>query len=415
MDEKKKNIVVLGAGFGGLRAALLLARGLRRHGLNQSHHVILVDRALHNTYTPLLYERAVVPEEAPAFAQIQYLSAFSIPFLVRDTGVTFVNTEVQDVHLKDRYVDAHKMRIPFEYLVLALGSEVNYFGIPGVEEHSFALKSCTDADALRVELYARYHARGKQLRVVVGGAGPTGVELASELRHWFPDVSITLVEGRSSVLPGYDSRVVRQVEARLKRLKIAVITGRPVARVHQRYLVLDGGERLHFGFFAWTAGVRPVSLSEGLPLKKNKRHRIIAGSLLRCASARPELRVRGRVFVVGDMGCVVHPDTGKPTPLVAQAALEQAEVVAHNVLSLVRGRRNRLRSFVPRKSYAYVVPVGGKYAVAKFGSFVVSGFAGWLLKGLVELHYLLLIMPMWRALFLWGRGFLVFLRRPRLG
>jgi len=122
---------------------------------------------------------------------------------------------------------------------------------------------------------------------------------------------------------------------------------------------------------------------------------------------------------LGDAVCFYNPKTQKPVPGVARAAISQANVVAHNIFEEIKKELNphyqlRIKNYHPME-YPYVIPVGGKFAVAKIGPLIISGFFGWVLKGLVELNYLLSIMPLHRALIIWLKGLWIFIQNDRLG
>jgi len=138
----------------------------------------------------------------------------------------------------------------------------------------------------------------------------------------------------------------------------------------------------------------------------------VAGEL-ECLPQTPDLKLYGKIYGLGDAVCFYDPVTGKPIPGVARAALSQAKVVAHNVFCDIQKNKNR-KKYKPME-YPYVIPIGGKWAIVKIGPFVIAGFCGWILKGLVELNYLLSIMPFFKAIKLWLTGLRIFVQNDRLG
>ncbi|MEX2410610.1 MAG: hypothetical protein WD607_04435, partial [Candidatus Paceibacterota bacterium] len=114
-------------------------------------------------------------------------------------------------------------------------------------------------------------------------------------------------------------------------------------------------------------------------------------------------------YAIGDISCIYDPKTGNPTPAVARSAIEQGRIVAHNILN-----KNNPKEYKYKK-YPYIIPIGGKYAVAKIGPIVFSGFIAWVFKGVVELNYFLSILPFFKALKVWFKGLKIFIKNDRLG
>src|SRR6185369_13900846 len=170
----KKNIVILGGGFGGLRAALSLAYELKAARLLSRYSVTVVDRHEYHTYTPLLYLAAVPPARRPAaLREDRVVRRFKD--LLRKIPVGFVQGEVAALDLQhgDLHL-AHGEELPCDYLVLAPGSETNYFGIPGLEEHSAALKTFEGAKKINAALSELLLAN-PAAKIAIGGGGPTGI------------------------------------------------------------------------------------------------------------------------------------------------------------------------------------------------------------------------------------------------
>src|SRR3989344_9079328 len=176
-----KRILILGGGFGGLRVALILDRKLASLELKERYELVLVDRNAYHTYTPILYEIASAPEHIEE-SSLRKKAGYDIRDLLAGTCARFIEDRIKNLDLVGG--DAHFERgeeLPCDYVVLAPGSETNYFGIPGLKEHSLALKTLEDALAIRKTLWKLLeNAGGREIRLAVGGAGPTGIEIASE-------------------------------------------------------------------------------------------------------------------------------------------------------------------------------------------------------------------------------------------
>ncbi|MFH0806111.1 MAG: FAD-dependent oxidoreductase [Candidatus Brennerbacteria bacterium] len=471
MDAFKKNIVILGGGFGGLQAALRLGRAVRRLGLGGRYAVTLVDKHPRHVFTPLLYEVATTPEASATARDIEPLIAYPLKTLLEGHGVEFHLDEVLHLDIAENVVHLKNGKLPYTYLVIALGGETNYYSVPGLQAHGLPLKTFEDALAIRERLSPRVGEHKGLTRVVVGGAGSTGVELAAEIREWAGregnvhpvrnsppqgpsgarlsagaisnGVHVTLVENGVSILGAMDPRVQTKATARLKKLGVQMLTEERIARVDIREVHLESGEKIPYDVFLWTGGVRAVTLTDRLPVKREGKGRIEIAEAMECIPESSDLRVtgniypvRGRpaegattvapgrpasngVYAVGDIACLYDPETKRPSPWMARPAMMGARIAAKNIVERIKfaeGMSREVKTYTYRVSdYPYIVPLGGKYAVAKIGPFVISGFFGWVFKGTVELNYLVSIMPWPRALALWLKGLRIFIQNDRLG
>ena len=407
-----KTIVVIGAGFGGLRAATLLGKKIKKHGLKDQYKIVLIDRNAYHTYTPLLYEAGTTAKETANYLQIKSLVTYSIAELIKKLPIRFIQNEVIGLDLIKGFVYCKSFAITheelkFDYLILAPGSETNYFNIPGLKENSLTLKSFLDALKIR-DAVLEAAAFKKDARIVIGGGGSTGVELAGELKKWMPELSVTIVEAAPNILMGFEPRVINLVQKRLDKIKIEVLTNKTIAEAKKNLLVLKDGATIDFDILIWCGGVKASKLISALPLKLETKGRIEVKEEMVCLPHTEDLKLYGQIYGIGDSVCCYDPITKKPMPMVARAAISQATVAVNNILG------KNLKFYCP-KTYPYVIPVGGKYAVAKIGPFIFSGILGWLLKGLVELNYLLSIMPINHALKIWLRGLYIFIKNDRLG
>lgn len=411
--ETKPCIVILGAGFGGLRTALLLSKAFKRRGLEKTCEITIVDRNNYHTYTPTLYEAATTSKETANHIQIKEIITFPIEEILKGAGVRFIKNELKNLDLVNgdvHFIDG--TRLKFNYLVLALGSETNYFDIPGLKENSLTLKTFIDAIKIRDKIFDLAESGQGEIKIAIGGGGSTGVELAGEIREWSYEIEekhpsrrikVVMVEGSPSILPGFPSRLIKLAERRLKKIGVEVLTNKMIQAV----------DSSSYDVLVWTGGVKALGLMGTLPLKIEKRGRVEVAGEMECLPQSPDLKLYGKIYAIGDAVCFYDPTTGKPIPGVARAALSQADVVAHNIICDLRGKKYH-KKYRPM-DYPYIVPVGGKWAIAKLGPVIIWGFWGWVLKGLVELNYLISIMPLWKALKIWLRGLRLFIQNDRLG
>ena len=411
---ERQLIVILGAGFGGLRAALLIAKAVRRRGLGERFRVVLVDRNGYHTYTPNLYEAATTSKETANYLKIKEIVAFPIAEIINGTGIEFLNAKIESLDISDGDIHIEGgQKLKFNYLVLALGSEINYFSIPGLQERALPLKTFMDALKIRDTILNFVNSGKEKVEIVIGGGGSTGVELAGEIKGWLRDIKITIIEAAPTVLPGFTDKIISVVGRRLKRLGVEIITGESIEKANPTKIVLKSRRELPYDILIWTGGVRASGLVGALPLRIEKRGRVEVVGEMTCLPQSPDLKLYGKIYAIGDAVCFYDPKTGNPIPGVARAALSQASVVARNIVADITNTRY-YRRYKPM-NYPYIIPVSGKWAAAKIGPFVISGFFGWLFKELVELGYLCSIMPFGRGLKLWLKTLWIFIKNDRLG
>lgn len=421
-NEAMKRVVILGAGFGGLRAAIVLGKKSKELG-RRGYGITLIDKNRYHTYTPLLYEISTTSKETANYLDLKSVATYPAEGVLLGFPIEFIQGEVRNIDLANKKIELEDRQIEYEYLILALGAETNFFDIPGLKENALELKSFNDALKIRDAIWERVLSAesDEAVDIVIGGGGSTGVELAGEIQEWIAQLkkeghlcrtSVTLIDVSSTVLKGFEEKIIKQATARLKKLGTNLLLEERVIKVDDGKVFLESGRIAGYDVLVWTGGVKANSIIEKLPLKKEKQNRVAVTGELLCASEKPNLEIQNKVYGVGDIVCV-HDTNGEPVPMVARAAITQGTIAAKNIINTIRGGRASLQ-YNPQ-NYPYIIPVGGKYAIAKCWSFTVAGFLGWVLKGLVELNYLFSIMPNVRAFRIWLRGLKVFIQNDRLG
>jgi NADH dehydrogenase len=384
----RPHVIVIGAGFGGLR----VAKGLRGAPVD----VTVIDANNFHTFQPLLYQVATAGLDAGDVS-------FPVRGILRRSKSThFVLGAVTAIDVDRRTVEVdHEITLQYDYLVVAAGSVSTSFGIGGVDEHTYALKTLHDAIALRRRLLWTFeHAAGEivagrsrpDLSIVVVGGGPTGVELAGGLRELidrvldkdFPelgldDVPITLVEAAPRVLGPFHPKSSEVAQRTLVRRGVHVITGVGVDHVEDRAVVLADGRRLPAAVIVWAAGVtgNPVASLVGVPLARGGRIPVRADLSL---DGHPE------VFAIGDIAASPTPDE-RPLPQVAQPAIQGGLHVAKQILALIERRPTEPFRYHDKGSMA---TIGRNQAVAEFPSGLrFHGRLGWLMWLGLHLVYLI--------------------------
>ncbi len=403
-------VVIVGAGFGGLKLARLLKRDPVR--------VLLLDRRNYHLFQPLLYQVATAGLSPSDIAH----PVRSI--LRRQRNLSFCMAEVRRVDLSERRLETSSGTLRYDYLVLAIGSETSYFGLESVAENSFGLKDIHEATAIRNHILKMFELavwepdpqrRKAMLTLAVAGGGPTGVECAGALSELvrlvlardfrgfsLEDTRILLLEASAQILNGFPAELQEEARRELLRKHVTVRTGATVTAYRDGEIVLAGGERIQARTLIWAAGVRAAGIAEtlGVPLTRNGR--IIVEPTLQIA-AHPE------VFVIGDAAAVKPLD--RPLPMMAPVALQQARLTATNLRRLLEGKP--LESFVYRDPGS-LATIGRNAAVARLGRFQFHGFPAWVLWLVVHLIQLIGFRNRLLVLINWAWDYFFYDRAVRL-
>jgi NADH dehydrogenase len=380
-------VVILGGGFGGAYAARTLQKQERRLGLD----VTLIDRNNYMLFYPLLVEAGTGSLE-PRHAVV------SLRAWVPDAD--FRMAEVTGIDLERREVQTAAgdgaQSLPYDHLLIALGSVTRLPPVEGLAEHGFQMKSMSDAVAMRdraIEMLERANAiddeakRRELLTFVVVGANYTGVEVAGEflvfLRraaanydHVEPnDIRIVLVELQDRILPALDQELADYAAEQLTARGVRLVLGDSVSKVAEDHVILKNeGERIAARTCIWAAGIQPSPLIEKLDLPTDERGYVVCDD---------DLRVRGfdHVWAIGD--CAVNRDPkGEPYPPTAQHASQMGKAAAKNIVRCIEGRPTR--PFVYRNK-GTIAALGCRTAVAKVFGLKLSGFVAWWLYRTVYL------------------------------
>lgn len=432
--NNQKNIIILGGGFGGLTAALELSKLLPK---NTAYHVTVIDRDQSQTYHPLLYEVAsgpLMPTDQEAEERRELALASSIAYRsvfkkMDPEKVEFARGEVEKIDRQNKEVLLKSgQTVAYEYLLLALGSATDFFGIDGLEQYAIPLKTTRDGLRIRAKVeqcIADIKHRNKvSFNIVIGGGGPTGVELAAELGHYFWRLvhkgvltsgaySITLVEGSSRVLSMCPPKVSKKVLHRLEHLGVRVLldtclkkaeaTGiiiapRPLRSGETEEMLLcdfrgEKEKRLDSDITVWAGGIRASEVLKESGFVTDQKGRVEINEYC-------EVKNEVNIFAIGD--CALFQNEKKEAiPALAQSAIEEARIAAHNIFAEAMSVGKKRLKF---RFYQTLVPVGGKYAIFVGKRLRIYGFLPWIVRELVNLRYFMSIMPRREALIYWLRG-----------
>jgi NADH:ubiquinone reductase (H+-translocating) len=380
-------IVIVGAGFGGLAAAMQLG--------SARAEVTVIDKRNYNLFQPLLYQVATA---ALSPADI----AVPIRSLLRDHSNTRVLLdEVISVDRAARKVRTRSgAELDYDILVVATGSEYNYFGHDDWRPFARGLKSIEDAQAIRREVLLAYEraemqadkaVRDRLLTFVLVGGGPTGVELAGALaelaraalardfRRIDPKhTRIILVEAGTKILAEFPDRLSDFARRSLERMGVEILVGSPIEHI-DRDGVIAKGRRIEAATVIWCAGVEASPVAHCLGVRPVKSGKIEVG---------PDLSLPGDpdVFIIGDVAASRGSD-GKTLPGLAAVAKQQGEYIGALL-------RRRLHNERPSNPFRYrdrgtLATIGRSSAVAKFSKMQLTGTLAWLLWGVVHLYFLI--------------------------
>ncbi|MCL6597153.1 MAG: NAD(P)/FAD-dependent oxidoreductase [Alicyclobacillus macrosporangiidus] len=374
-----KHVVVLGAGYAGLQAALETRRMLTA----EAARITVVNR--------VPYHQLITELHLPAAGAVSD-SHVRLPLdkLLAGKNIDLWIGEVTAIRPDDHAVDlAGGQTLQYDFLVVALGSETEYFGIPGLKEHSFTLKSVEDANRIRdhvqrcLETYRQTKDRS-YATFVVGGGGLTGIELVGELADALPgmcqqlgidrsDVRLYCVEAMPTILPGFPEDLVARARQSLEARGVTFLTGQPVVQMDPDVVHLKNGDKIETKTMVWTGGVRGHSIVASSGIEVERRGRALINEYLQSTS-HPD------IFVVGDSAVWMGPD-GRPFPPTAQLAGQMGAHVGQQLYALVKG--GTLESFQPHLA-GTLASLGRKDAIGMVGEKkrrVTGKIAAWLKTG----------------------------------
>ena len=385
-EDTQKDVVIAGAGYAGLHTAQRFGSWLTRH---RDVRLTLVDQ---NDYHQLVTE---LPRVATGTRGEE---AVRVPLdALLGRRVAFIQTAVTGFDLAGRELLTKTGRIPFDWLVLALGSRPNDFNIPGLAERVLYPYSAKDArrvwDAVNESVRKAAGVNDPQeqhrlMTVVIGGGGATGVELAGAFAEELPELArqygapanvgrVILVEAGHTILAGSSPELIDRARQILDNLRVDVRTNAVIAEATAEGFRLKHGEVIEGGVYVWAGGVKAPELIHGSGLPIGYNGRVKVDQFLR-ALDHPE------IFVAGDLASVVDPKTGRALPALAQVALIEADAVVRNLQAEIEGRP--LKPFGYRNK-GFVVSVGNRRGVADIAGLTIGGRLAHLLKDAIELEY----------------------------
>jgi NADH:ubiquinone reductase (H+-translocating) len=367
-------VLVVGGGFAGYKAAETLCKLTRNR---DDIGVMVISRENYFTFWPML--AGVISSDVQTHNVAQPLRRALIRL-----GASFRRAALDGVDPDKRIVTAEGREFPYEHLVLALGAEPAYFGIPGVEEHCISIRGIDAGERISNRVIERYEETtlegggvpDSKLTFVVIGGGATGVEVASELHSLVHDllvpdypninphrVKIVLVDANKEILKELDPALRRVARKKLADLHVEVLNNVRAQEVTVEKVVLNDGREIAAQNVIWTAGARASVKLDDLPFPHDERRGLEVDRFMRVVGYE-------NVWGIGDSAATVD-QRGEPVPPNAQAAVQEGEAVAKNVLAVIDGKEPKPFSYKP---LGQLVEMGSEFAVNEVMGIKFSGF-----------------------------------------
>ena len=360
-----ENVVVLGAGYAGAGAINKLQSELG--GNARLTWIADVD------YHLVLHESHRVIRDPDVRSDI----TFPVEDIA-DPSTRFIQDEVTGLDVDEQVVElADTDDVDYDYVLVGLGSQTAYYGIPGLEEHSLTLKSLDDALEIHeaVKEASQAATRGEPAQVVIGGAGLSGIQTAGEIaefrdNHRAP-IEIHLVEALEEIFPGNDPEVQQALRDLLEEAGVQIHTDDPITEANEDTIEFDEGEPLDHDVLVWTGGITGRDAMDDVDLD-NEHNRVNTEANFQTSNER--------VFAIGDSAIIDQGD--RPAPPTAQAAWDAAEVAGENISRAIENR--------PLKTWEYndkgtVVSVGEKAVAHDVQMLPVDTFGGFPAKNLKKM------------------------------
>ena len=332
-------VLILGGGFAGVGAA----QKLKKAGAE----VVLVDRHDYHTFQPLLYQFAtgLIEQTAVGHSLRDLLS--------RHDNTVIHKASVSKIDLEAREVSFEEIEpISYDYLVLGIGAEVNYFGTAGAPDHAFPMYTLPHALRLKNHVLERWEAADRDpsliedgaLNIVVVGGGPTGVETAGAVAELYrgnfakdypevdsEDARVILVEAGPELFGMFKPKLRSYAEKALTDRDVEVMTGKQVASVEPTRVALKSGEKLKAHTLVWGAGLQGNALVQSLGIELQRGNRIAVG---------PDLALPGHpeVYVIGDVAAITDAKTEQVLPQLGSVALQSGEHVGNVISARLAGK-----------------------------------------------------------------------------
>lgn len=371
---QKHKVLVVGGGFGGVKAAL----ELREH---DNIEVTLLSDRDDFRYYPTFYHTAT--------GGLKSQSSIPLPEILDEHVKIIIGSAVKLDRSRRQITTSNGQHLPYDTLIMSLGTVTNYFGIRGLEEYSFSIKSIEGITRFKDHLHRQLADEHKpDLRYVIVGAGPTGIELAGALPTYLRKIMhnhgikrrairIELIEAAPRLLPRSHKSISRAVNRRLRKLGVHVMRNQTVQGQNADSIIIND-QPLMSRTVVWTAGVanNPFFQANGFTMAERGKVQV-----------NDHLMAEPHVYVIGDNAATQYSG-------LAQTALYDAEYVARDITASLQHKPQA--AYKPKQPVS-VIPVGSNWAAVEWGKFHFSGRLGWLLRSAADWIGFHDLQPWWKA------------------
>lgn len=440
-----QRIVIIGGGFAGVRAALDLSKKIK------NAEIKLIDKNDYHSYHPDYYEIASailnsVPKQECVSDVLALCKTVAIPYSMifqGDKKIEFIKSEVVKIDFKNSVVEtADKNIFYYNWLIVSSGSKTSFYDIPGLKSAALEFKTVNDALNIRNALCEIFSNKAKRekIDILIGGAGFTGSEVTGEIANYIKylcksckrpknSYSLKIVEASQNILGGASQWARKKSKKRLEKLGAEIILNVEIEKIEPAQntnplndehlslvpenskgkMILKNGQIFPFDILIWTAGVEASEISKLFPEDTLQKKF--------CLKTDKFLRVLPyeNIFAAGDIAYYVNEKTENPLPMTAQTAMSEGKYAAYAISQKINLETAdaKLKPYKPAVS-KFIIPLGGKYALADLDFIKFSGFLAWSLKHMVTLHYFLKILPFSYALKIWLSGMRIYIKNDRV-
>lgn len=403
-----KKVVIVGAGYAGILTAKKLAKKAKKQG---NVEITIIDKNPFHTMLTELHEVAAGRVDEDSIK-------ISLKKVFARRNVNVKLDTITEIDFNEKVVIGEEASYDYDYLVISSGSKPNYFGVPGVEEHSFKLWSYDDAVILKDRILNAFRKaaveknteeRRRLLTFYVIGAGFTGVEMIGELAEYVPflcekfeinpdEVTMVIVDSLTRPIPNLPEKLSNKVTKRLNKMGVQLIMNACVTKVAEDSIELTiNGENVKkaVGTVIWVAGIHSSAIAQSAAdsLEKQRGGRIPVDQYLR--STKDE-----NVFVIGDNMYYVPQGQEAAVPQMVENCEQSADIAAHNLFCAISGQ-DEMEAYVP-KFHGVMVSIGGRYGVAYVGTpgrfFSLASWFAMFAKHFINIIYFVQVLG-WNKVF----------------
>ena len=396
-SPSRKRIVILGSGFAGIEVLKVVQKRFKN---DENVDITLVSRDNFLLFTPMLPEvTSGMIETRHIVTPVRLFCKEKTKFYEANVKSIYLNkkevTIIYSIGKQSQPISVNQRILKYDYLVIALGSENNFFGMTDIEENAFTMTTIDDAFILRnhiisiLEQASNLEEEHKRellkslLTFVVVGGGFNGVETVGELNQFvrdtikeyykninMSDLKVILINATDKILEQIDEKLGKFALQKLKESGVEFIMNHNVKGSTPTSVILGDGTTIPCYTIVWSAGVTPSKLIADLQCGHDKGHRILANNYLEISG------YEGEVYAVGDCASITDPHTGKPYPPTAQHAIREAKVAAKNIIYDIEGKYDKKIKF-EYKSKGMMAQIGKRTGVATLFGFKVHGIVAW--------------------------------------